>query len=77
MNLENPSRENLDFMINGIKTHLKLVNAGLIKPEDYSLDAYDEVLDLYRMVEKKQGNLTMMELEGILEELRELKSNQG
>ncbi|WP_169713703.1 DUF1128 domain-containing protein [Paludifilum halophilum] len=73
MHLEKPSRENLDFMINELKAHLKLVNTSIIKPEDYHLDDYEEVHDLYKMVEKKEGRLTMMELEGILKELGQLR----
>ncbi|SFS77579.1 DUF1128 domain-containing protein [Marininema halotolerans] len=75
MNLEQPTQENLTFMINEIKNHLKLVNAGLIKAEDYHLDDYEEVHDLYTMVGKRQGKLTMMEIEGILEELRSLRQS--
>ncbi|SDX12459.1 Uncharacterized protein YfkK, UPF0435 family [Marininema mesophilum] len=73
MNLEQPNQENLAYMINEIKGHLKLVNAALISPEDYRLDDYEEVHDLYTMVGKRKGKLTMMEIEGILEELRSLR----
>ncbi|MDR6225948.1 DUF1128 domain-containing protein [Desmospora profundinema] len=73
MDLNNPSKENLVYMIDAIKNHLKLVNAGLIDPEDYRLDDYEEVKDLYEMVERKKGNLTMMELDGVLAELGELR----
>lgn len=65
--------ENLNWILDEMKKQLKLVNATLIRTEDYDLDRYDELYDLYELIEKKQGNLTMMEIEGILEELRELK----
>jgi uncharacterized protein YfkK (UPF0435 family) len=74
MDLNHPSKENLVYMIDAIKSHLKLVNAGLIDPDDYRLEDYDEVKDLYEMVERKKGNLTMMELDGVLAELGELRS---
>ncbi|SMO73031.1 DUF1128 domain-containing protein [Melghirimyces algeriensis] len=73
MNLNEPTRENLNFLLQEIKNRLNLVNASAIQPEDYSLEDYDEVRDLYEMMKKKQGKLTMMELEGILEELGELR----
>ncbi|PTX60260.1 uncharacterized protein YfkK (UPF0435 family) [Melghirimyces profundicolus] len=75
MNLEQPNRENLVFMIDAIKNRLNLVNASMIRPEDFSLEKYGDIRDLYNMMEKKKGNLTMMELEGILQELSELRQN--
>lgn len=75
MNLEEATRENLNRMIEAIKTHLNLVNASVIRPEDYRLDDYDDIRDLYEMTEKKKGKFTMMELEGILEELGDLRKN--
>ncbi|MDA8353078.1 MAG: DUF1128 domain-containing protein [Firmicutes bacterium] len=73
MNLDQPSRENLTFMIKEIKDRLNLVNAAIIRPEDYPMDVYEDVQEIYEMVEKKQGSLTMMELEGILQELGDLR----
>jgi uncharacterized protein YfkK (UPF0435 family) len=39
------------------------------------LDQYDELLEIHQLIRKKEGRLTMMEIEGILEELRELRTN--
>lgn len=76
MDLDKPSKENIIYMIDAIKGHLKLVNAGLIDPDDYELDQYEEIKDLYTMVERKKGNLTMMELDGILAELGDLRKSR-
>jgi uncharacterized protein YfkK (UPF0435 family) len=73
MNLQTPSPENLAFLVNEIKNGLKVVNTAIFSPEDFSLDVYEDLLDLYEMIRKKEGRLTMMEIEGVLEELRELR----
>lgn len=75
MELETPSKENLVYIVNKIKSHLNLVNAAIIDPEDFELEKYNELLDLYRMIQKK-GTLTPMELEGILAELSELRKEK-
>ncbi|MFC7441933.1 DUF1128 domain-containing protein [Laceyella putida] len=75
MNLATPTRENLEFVVNEIKGNLKVVNAAIITADDFKLEQYEELLDIYHMIEKKQGRLTMMEIEGVLDELRELKQS--
>lgn len=76
MNLETATRENLEHIVNKIKDSLKIVNAAIITADDFKLEQYEELLDIYRMIEKKQGRLTMMEIEGVLDELRDLKQNK-
>ncbi|MFC4545448.1 DUF1128 domain-containing protein [Paenactinomyces guangxiensis] len=73
MNLETATQENLEFIIKGIKANLKVVNAAIINPEDFQLGDYEEILDIYKMIQKKQGRLTMMEIEGVLEELKGMR----
>ena len=75
MNLETPSKENVAYIVDEIKSRLKLVNTAIIDPEDFELDKYDELLALYRMIQKK-GTLTPMELEGILAELGGLRKEK-
>ncbi|AUS09787.1 DUF1128 domain-containing protein [Laceyella sacchari] len=75
MNLETATRENLEHIVKEIKDSLKIVNAAIITADDFKLEQYEELLDIYRMIEKKQGRLTMMEIEGVLDELRDLKQN--
>jgi uncharacterized protein YfkK (UPF0435 family) len=76
VNLETATRENLEHIVNKIKDSLKIVNAAIITADDFKLEQYEELLDIYRMIEKKQGQLTMMEIEGVLDELRDLKQNK-
>lgn len=73
MDRHTATQENLIWIVNEIKSSLKLVNAALITPDDFRLSHFQDLLEIYQLIEKKQGQLTMMEIEGILEELRDMK----
>lgn len=75
MNLEDVTHENLEFMLNDLKKRLKIVNESLIDPDDFRLDDYDEVRDIYEMVAKRP-QLTTMQLEGVLSELGDLRKRK-
>jgi uncharacterized protein YfkK (UPF0435 family) len=72
MDLNNENYENLAFMIEGLKKKLQLVNSGLIQPDDYELNKYDDVKELYDMV-MKMPSFSIRDMEGIVEELASLK----
>ena len=75
MKLEEATHENLEFILTDLKKRLKLVNDSLIDPKDFRLDDYDEVRDIYEMVIKRP-QLTMMQMEGVLAELGELRKRK-
>jgi uncharacterized protein YfkK (UPF0435 family) len=75
VNLKTASEANLAFIVNEIKTDLKIVNAALISPKDFSLEDYEYLLEIYQLIKRKQGQLTMMEIDGVLEELRSLRKS--
>lgn len=68
--------KNLETLILELKNHLNVVNAALIQPEDFSEASYDDIVELHEYVNKKQGKLTLMEIEGVLEELRSLRQTK-
>ncbi|MBY6036124.1 DUF1128 domain-containing protein [Fictibacillus nanhaiensis] len=72
MDLTNENFENLSFMIESLKKKLQLVNSGLIQPEDYELNRYDDIKELYDMV-MKMPSFSIRDMEGIVEELASLK----
>ncbi|MFE1244538.1 DUF1128 domain-containing protein [Fictibacillus sp. NPDC058756] len=72
MDLTNENHENLAFMIESLKKKLQLVNSGLIQPEDYELNNYDDIKELYDMV-MKMPSFSIRDMEGIVEELASLK----
>lgn len=70
------TNRNVETLILEIKSHLNVVNAALIQPEDYSEADYEDIVELHEYVNKKQGKLTLMEIEGVLEELRSLRQTK-
>lgn len=72
MNLENPSKENIEHIVNTLTRHLTLVNASLIQPDHFGVEQYEDLLDIYYMVTKK-GKLTLSELDAVLTELGKLR----
>jgi uncharacterized protein YfkK (UPF0435 family) len=69
MSLEKASPANLVQIVNEIKSSLKVVNAAIIAPADFRLSDYEDLYEIYQMIQKKAGRLTMMEVEGVLDEL--------
>jgi uncharacterized protein YfkK (UPF0435 family) len=76
LNTNDKTTPDLITLVNEIKSHLNVVNASLIQPEDFSTDNYDDIAELYYYVKKKQGKLTLMEIEGVLDELRSLRQSK-
>lgn len=72
MNLDQPSKENIEFIINGIVKQLAVVNASILSPDDFGPEQYEDLLDIYYMVTKK-GRLTISELDAVLGELGKLR----
>jgi uncharacterized protein YfkK (UPF0435 family) len=69
MSLEKANPANLAQIVNEIKASLKVVNAAIIAPADFRLSDYEDLYEIYQMIQKKAGRLTMMEVEGVLDEL--------
>ncbi|WP_088810909.1 MULTISPECIES: DUF1128 family protein [Listeria] len=54
MNLENPSQENVDFMLKEITSKLKMVNSGVFENLKLENIHYDRLLDLYTLIHRKK-----------------------
>ncbi|WP_428910980.1 DUF1128 domain-containing protein [Niallia sp. Krafla_26] len=72
MDLAQKSVENVEFMIEKIKEKLKVMNLGAIKPSHFDEDMYEELLDIYELVMKKDS-FSLNEMTAIVEELGSLK----
>lgn len=73
MDLNEKSIENLAQMLEEIKDKLQLVNRGVLTTSAFSLDHYDDLHDIYKMVMKK-SHFSVLEMEGILDELKSLRT---
>jgi len=74
MNLENPTKENLEIMLNDLAERLSVVNRAIMDAEDYDLSKYEEIKFLYDMIVKK-GNLSVSETQAFIEELRNVRKS--
>ncbi|GGE41940.1 hypothetical protein GCM10011391_20870 [Pullulanibacillus camelliae] len=74
MDLTLKSDENIDFMIESIKNKLQLVNRDILKASSFSTERYDELHDIYKMV-NKMPSFSIRDMEAILEELRALRND--
>lgn len=72
MDLSIQSKENLAFMLQELGKKLGIANQIIIKPEDYDLDRYYDLKDLYDMVNQR-GKLTVSETEAFIQELRSVR----
>ncbi|WP_270181841.1 DUF1128 domain-containing protein [Alkalihalobacillus sp. CinArs1] len=73
MDLSNKTEENLAFMVEGIKEKLQVINAAMIKPESFDLSRYEDIHEIYTMVNKKDS-LTPGEMQALLAELGKLRT---
>lgn len=74
MNLEVPSNENLKVILDELAVHLKVANRGLLDPEDYDLNKYEDLKFMYDMVVQK-GQLSTSETQAFIDELRAVRKN--
>lgn len=75
MNLSVKNKENIAYMIDRIVVKLQLVNASAIKAEDFPVDCYDDLHDLYQLV-TKQAQFSISEMEAIAAELGNLREKK-
>ncbi|MDQ0340351.1 uncharacterized protein YfkK (UPF0435 family) [Caldalkalibacillus uzonensis] len=70
--LEEASRENIEYIIEWIKKKVNVVNTAAINPKSFDTDQYEDLLDLYELMRKK-NHFTMSELDSILTELGKMR----
>ncbi|ASF39434.1 DUF1128 domain-containing protein [Halobacillus halophilus] len=75
MSLEEPTRENLEFIINDMADRLQVVNRTIMDPDDYDLEKYDEIKELHDIVQMK-GQLSVSEIQTFVQELGRFRKPQ-
>lgn len=70
--LHEATQENLRVVLEGIKSKLNMVNADVMRPEDFDLANYDDLFDLYQLVQKK-SSFSISEMTAIVEELGNMR----
>ncbi|WP_096199143.1 DUF1128 domain-containing protein [Bacillus sp. FJAT-45350] len=72
MDLSVKKYENMEFMIEEIKKKLQVVNSGVILAEYFTLENYEDIHDIYEMVNRK-ASVSVSEIEAIISELGKLR----
>lgn len=73
MDLSNKTDENVQFMIDQIKTKLNMAAGAAIRSTHFSVDHYEDILDIYEMVMNKP-RFSISEMEAIASELGKLRN---
>ena len=72
MDLNNPSKANLEHMLESIKNKLRVANNSVINPVHYSLSHYDDIKFIHDLVVGK-NQFSISEVEAIVAELGNIK----
>jgi uncharacterized protein YfkK (UPF0435 family) len=70
--LQNPTPENIEFMIEAIKTKLRMASGAAMQGSSFSLDRYEDVKDIYDVVASKD-KFSISEVEALVSELGKLR----
>lgn len=72
MNLDNPSKENMVFILNELQKKLTMANTSVMNPNSFELDVYEDLLDLYHLV-RRMERVSISEMEAIVSELGSMR----
>ncbi len=72
MSMEIPSKENMALILDELKKKLTMANTSVMNPDTFDLDVYEDLLDLYQMVTRKE-RISISEMEAIVSELGNLR----
>lgn len=72
MNLNEPTQENLKYILNELAERLDIANRILVNDEDYDLNRYDELKYMYDVVVRK-NQLSVSEKHAFIDELRSVR----
>ncbi|NGM85139.1 DUF1128 family protein [Paenibacillus sp. 7124] len=72
MDLTKPTEGNIEYMIEGIKTKLKMASAAAMQSSAFSLDKYEDIRDIYEVVMDSE-RLSIAQVEALVSELGRLR----
>jgi len=74
VDLTHPTQENVEYMIEVIKTKLKMATAAAMQASSFSVNRYEDIQELYDIVMSKQ-NFSISEIEALVSELGKLRQS--
>ncbi|GAA0137334.1 DUF1128 domain-containing protein [Paenibacillus sp. YSY-4.3] len=68
------TQENVEYMIEAIKTKLRMATGAAMLASAFHVDRYDDILEVYEIVMSKE-RLSISEVEALAKELGQLRGN--
>lgn len=72
MDLSQQTASNIEYMVEEIKSKLKVATAASIKAEHFSVERYDDIRDIYELIAAKR-QFSISEIQALCDELKNLK----
>lgn len=72
LNLSEPSEHNLAYIIEEIKTKLKMAAVSAIKPGHFDIEQYEDIYEIYEVIMSKSA-FSISEMEALVTELGKLR----
>ncbi|MCC3375802.1 DUF1128 domain-containing protein [Cohnella sp. REN36] len=72
MDLSQPTQANVEYMIEAIKTKLRMASGAAMQASHFSVDKYEDIKDIYDMVASKE-RFSISEVEALVSELGKLR----
>lgn len=73
--LEKRTQENVEFMIETIKTKLRMASGAAMQASNFNIEQYEDIKDLYDVVDSKD-KFSISEVEALVSELGKLRKNK-
>ncbi|WP_256761221.1 DUF1128 domain-containing protein [Cohnella sp. WQ 127256] len=73
MDLNQPSQQNVEYMIEAIKTKLRMATGAAMQASSFTSDKYEDLKDIYDMVSSKD-RFSISEVEALVSELGKLRA---
>ncbi|MDF2836866.1 MAG: hypothetical protein K0Q63_2506 [Paenibacillus sp.] len=70
--LQLPTKDNLEIMIEAIKTKLRMASGAAMQAGSFSLERYEDIKDIYDVVASKD-KFSISEVEALVSELGKLR----
>lgn len=72
MDLSKPTEANIAYMVEQIKSKLKMATGSVMQASSFRLERYDDLREIYEMVVSKE-RFSIREMEAIVTELGRLR----
>ncbi|MFC4601905.1 DUF1128 domain-containing protein [Cohnella hongkongensis] len=72
MDLNQPTQQNVEYMIEAIKTKLRMATGSAMQASSFTVDKYEDLKDIYDMVNSKE-RFSISEVEALVSELGKLR----